>query len=266
MVVLHERLYLLVVEQVALLRTHLRVCERLVNLERSSLHPFAVLPVETLLSDLADVDLRVEVGSERLVVVAGVAVYDVEILNLVEVVLSCVSGEDACNARVEAAAENSCQTSLLEALLVSPLPRVLEVSLVLRFVVGGVEVRASASQTSLHDGEVLIGQGEVDDQFRLVVVEESLELLYIVSVHLSGLDVGVADCLDYAVTLRLCAACNHEVGENVSVLRNLERCNCSDATGADHKYFSHCFYFFSLLFFGFTMGFLGFLGFLDFLD
>lgn len=186
--------------------------------------------------------------------------------NLVEVVLSCVSGEDACHARVETAAENGCQTSLLETLLVSPLPRVLEVSLVLRLVVGGVEVRASASQTSLHDGEVLIGQGEVDDQFRLIVVEESLELLHIVGVHLSGLDVGVADCLDNAVTLRLCAACNHEVGENVSVLRNLERCNCSDAISADHKYFSHCFYFFSLLFFGFTMGFLGFLGFLDFLD
>ena len=40
-------------------------------------------------------------------------------------------------------------------------------------------------------------------------LSQALELLNIVCVHLSGLDVGVADCLDNAVTLRLRAACNH---------------------------------------------------------
>ena len=240
-IVLHERLNLLVMEQIALLRSYLRICERLVDFERLGLHPLSVFPVEALLSDLADVDFGVEVGSESLVVVACIAVDDVEILDFVEVMLGGIGGEDACNTGVEATAEDSCQAGIFKALLVSPLPRVLEVSLVLRLVVGGVEIRASASQTCLHDGEVLIGQCEVDDELWLVVVEERLELLYIVGIHLSGLDVRVADSLNDAVALGLCAACDHEIGENVSVLCNLERCNCSDATGADHKYFSHCF-------------------------
>ena len=233
-IVLHQRLNLLVVEQIALLRADLRIVERLMDLQRSRLHPFAILPVETLLSNLADIDFWVEVCGESLVVVTGVAVNNVEILNLVEVMLCGISSEDACNTRVEATTENSGQASILETLLVSPLPRVLKVSLILRLVVGSVEIRATTCETSLHDCEVLIRQCKVDDQFRLVVIEESLELLHIIGIHLSCLDVGIADSLDNTVTLRLRAACNHEVGENVSVLSNLERCYCSDATGANH--------------------------------
>ena len=110
------------VEQVALLRTDFGIVERLVYFERSCLHPLAVFPIKTLLSDLTDVYLRVEVSGESLVMIAGVAVHDVEILNLLEVVLCCVSCEDACHARVESATEDSCQSGILEALLVSPLP------------------------------------------------------------------------------------------------------------------------------------------------
>ena len=59
-------------------------------------------------------------------------------------------------------------------------------------VVGSVEIRTTTCETSLHDCEVLIRQCKVDDQFRLIVVEESLELLHIISIHLSCLDVGKA--------------------------------------------------------------------------
>ena len=117
-----QRLNLLVVQQIAVARADVGVGQVLVNLQRLGLHPLAVFPVEALLGDLADVDFRVEVGGESLVVVAGITVYDVEILNLLEVVLGGIGCEDAGHARVEAASQNGCQTGFLEALSVSPLP------------------------------------------------------------------------------------------------------------------------------------------------
>ena len=50
-------------------------------------------------------------------------------------------------------------------------------SLVLRLVVGGVEVVDAACQAGIHYGKVLIWQCEVYAQLRLETVEESLELL-----------------------------------------------------------------------------------------
>ena len=58
--------------------------------------------VLTLLGDLTDIDLWVEVGRKRLVVVTSVAVYDVEVVYLVKVMLGSVSGEDTGHAWVKA--------------------------------------------------------------------------------------------------------------------------------------------------------------------
>ena len=82
----------------------------------------AVLPIKPLLGNLTDVDFGVEVGGKRLVVVARVAVHDVEVVNLLEVVLRRISGEDRGYARVEAAAEQRAETCFLETLAVCPLP------------------------------------------------------------------------------------------------------------------------------------------------
>ncbi len=233
-VVLHERLNLLVVEQIALLGAHVGVGQRLVYLQRRGLHPFAVFPVKSLLRNLADVDFGVEVGGESLVVVAGVAVYYVEILYLVEVVLRGVGGEHARHARVEAAAQDCREARVLKAFLVSPLPAVFKVRLVLGFVVGGVEIVHPACQARLHYGEVLIGQGEVHAQLRLVVVEESLQLLHVVGVHLRRLDVGVADILLDLVAFRVCAARYHDVGEDISVLGDFHGCHGCHAARSDN--------------------------------
>ena len=109
-------------EKVALAWTDVGVGERLVELKRFGLHPFAVLPVESLLGNLTDIDFGVEVGGKRLVVIAGIAIHNVEILYLVEVVFCGISGEDARHARVETATEDGAQASLLETLAISPLP------------------------------------------------------------------------------------------------------------------------------------------------
>ena len=41
--------------------------------------PCSVFEIFASLGDLADVDLRIEVGGESLVMIAGIAVYDVEV-------------------------------------------------------------------------------------------------------------------------------------------------------------------------------------------
>ena len=75
------------VEHVRLARADVRVVDRLMDAHRRDLDPLAVFPVAAGLRDLADVDLGVEVGREGLAVAAGVAVDDVEVVQLGEVVL-----------------------------------------------------------------------------------------------------------------------------------------------------------------------------------
>ena len=90
--------------------------------QRFCLHPFAVLPVKSFLGNFADVDFGVEVCGESLVVVTCVAIYYVEILNLVEVMLGSVSSEYTCYTRVKPASEDGAESCLLETLAISPLP------------------------------------------------------------------------------------------------------------------------------------------------
>ena len=60
-------------------------------LHRLCLYPLAVLDVAALCRYLTDIDLRVEVCSERIAVVAAVAVEDINVVYLVELVLHSVS-------------------------------------------------------------------------------------------------------------------------------------------------------------------------------
>ncbi len=109
-------------QQITVARTDAGIGQVFVYLKRLCLHPLSVLPVESLLGNLADVYLGIEVCGESLVMVACIAVNDVKILYLVEVMLCGVCGENACNARVEAATEDCRQPSLAETVAVSPLP------------------------------------------------------------------------------------------------------------------------------------------------
>ena len=163
--------------------------------------PLAVLPVAAALGDFADVDFGVEVGGEGLAVVAGVAVDDVEILHLAEVVLGGIGRKHTADAGVEAAAEDGGEAGLLEALAVGPLPGVFEVGNVAGLVVGGVEVVDAAAQAGVHDGEVLIGEGHVDDHLRLVALEEGYYLLDVVGVDGVAADVGLADGTGHGLAL-----------------------------------------------------------------
>ena len=108
--------------EVAFTRADVGVCQRFVYFQRLGFYPFAVLIVKTFLRYFANIDLRIEVCSERFVVVTGITVYNIEVLNFIEVVLGGICSVDTTNSRIEPTAKYGGQTGLFEAIFISPLP------------------------------------------------------------------------------------------------------------------------------------------------
>ena len=227
------------IHQVALARTDHGVGEGLVDFQRTRLYPLAVLPVAALLGNLADIDFGVEVGGESLAVVAGIAVHDVEGVHFAEVVLGGIGGIDAAHARVKTATQDGGQPGLLKALAVSPLPAVLKVCLVARLIVGSVQIIHTAAQTGFHDGQVLIGKGQIDDHVGTVTLQQGDELVHIVGVHLVGGDVVLADGACHGITLGAVARGNHDLVKHVRILRALVGAHGADTTASNDNDFAH---------------------------
>ncbi len=196
--------------------------------------PLAVLEVTPLLGDLADVDFGVEIGGESHPVVTGVAIDDVEVMDFVEMMLGGIGGEDGRDARVETAAEDSGEPGSLEPVLISPLPRILE----MRLVIGRIEVIAPALEAGIHDGEVLVRQGDVDDDVGLERPEQFAQLGDAVGVDLRGLDPSPADGGGHGVAFGFGAAGEHHVGED-GIGGDLLRDDRPDTPRADNQGFTH---------------------------
>ena len=145
------------VQQIALTWTDVGVGQWLVDFQRFYLNPLPILIIESFLGNLTDVDLWVEVRGEGMMVITSVAVYDVQIVDFVEMVLGSISCINTRYTRIETTSKDGCQSCLLKAVLISPLPAVLKVCLVLWLVVGCVEIVTATSQTSIHNRQVLIG-------------------------------------------------------------------------------------------------------------
>ena len=237
-IVFDERLELLVVDDVGLALADPGIIQRPVYLVGLGDDPAPVFVVAAFLRHLADVDLGVEVGGESHAVVAGVAVDDIEIMNLVEMVLGGVGREDSRDARVEAAAEDRGEAGGLEPILVGPLPRILEMGLVLGLVVGGIEVVAAALETGVHDGEILIREGDVDDDIGLESAEQLAQLGDAVGIDLRGFDAAAADSRSHGVALGLGAAGEHDLRED-GVGGDLLGDDRADAPGTDNQGFTH---------------------------
>ncbi len=198
--------------------------------------PLAVLVVAALLGHLADVDFGIEVGGESHAVVTGVAVHDVEVVDLVEVVLGRIGGEDRRHARIEAAAEDGRKSLGLEAVLVGPLPRILEVRLVLGLVIGRVEVVHAAFEAGVHDGEVLVGEGYIDHDVGTERAEQRAQVGHVVGIDLGGFHAAAADGRVNGIAFRFGAAREHDVREN-GIGGDLLRHHRTDASGADDQGF-----------------------------
>ena len=203
------------VEEVRLAVADIRIVDRLVNAHGVDFHPLAILPVLALLRDLTDVDLRVEVGGKGLAVVSGVAVHDVEVVHLVKVVLGSIGGVGLGHARVKATAEEGHDAFLLKALVVSPLPAILKLGFVLRLVVGSIHVVGPCLKAGIHDGQILIGKGHVDDQIRFEAIDKCHGLGNIVCIEGCGLHPVAAYFGSDRIALRLRAAGEHDFRKGV---------------------------------------------------
>jgi len=259
--VLGQRLDLLVVEQVHILLAHLIKVVLPLDAHGRNLHPVAVLPVAAGGRDLAQVDLRVEVGGKGIAVVAAVAVQNVDGVDGVKLVLLGVSAVSLGHARVKAAAQQGGQAGLLKLLGVGPLPAVIKVGGetgllaallvngaplrvvgVLRLVVGGVHVVHAAGQAGIHDGQILIGQGDVHHQIGLVALDEGDDLIHVVGIHLCGGDLGGGlggQLGGQLVALCLGAAGDADLGEHLGDLAALVDGNGGHAAAADDQNFAH---------------------------
>ena len=178
--------------------------------------------------------------------VAGIAVHDVEGVHLVEVVLGGIGRVHAAHARVEAATQNGCEAGLFKLVAIGPLPAVLEVCHVFGLIVGRVEIVDTALEAGIHDGEVLVGQGQVDDQLWLVPFEQGHKLRHLVGVDLVGGDVAHTQAaLDggcHLVAFLLVARGNHNLVEHIGILGALEGAHGAHATATNDKYFVHVLY------------------------
>ena len=75
--VLYQRFQFFVVKQVGVTRTNVGIIQRLVYFQRLGSDPLTVFIIASVLGDFADVDFRIEVGSEGFVVVAGITVHNI---------------------------------------------------------------------------------------------------------------------------------------------------------------------------------------------
>ncbi|MNQ89975.1 hypothetical protein D3C85_1053000 [compost metagenome] len=239
---LGQRLQFLMVHEVHVLLTHALEIEGLLVAQGRALDPLAVFPVTRVGGHFAQVDFRVEVGGEGQTRVAAVAVQDVERVDPVQQVLLGVGGEDRGHAGVEARAEQRHQAGFLEALLIGPLPLVFELGFVARLIVGRVEVVDAGGQAGVHDGQVLIGQGQVDHEGRLDRLDQGRGRGDVVGVDLGRVD-GHAKARLHGfgdgVALGLRAARQGDMREDVRIHRHLVDRDGADAACTDNQHPAH---------------------------
>ena len=153
--------------------------------------------------------------------IAAVAVQDINVMDLVKLMLQGIGGKYAGNPGIEAAAQQSGNAGLLKALPVGPLPAVLKFCRVLRLIVGGIHVIGFRSQTGVHNGQILVGQGQIQHHVRLLLFNQGDKLLHLVRVHLAGGDLRFGGPLQFllqGVAFGFGAAGNADLLKHLTVL------------------------------------------------
>ena len=117
--------------------------------------------------------------------------------------------------------------------------------LVKGLIIGGVNVMHPCLQTGIHDMEVLIGKGKIEDDVGLKFVYESDKFRYIVGIYLCCLNVSVIsflniffDCLAFGER----PACNQYFLENFRDLRAFVYRHGGDASCSYYHYSSTILY------------------------
>ena len=198
----------------------LRAVEALVHAHGGRFPEGSVFPVAAGGRHLADVDFRVEIGGEGLAVVAAVDVDDVQRVDFIKMVLERPGREDVGHTRIKSGAEQGEEPGFAEFVLVRPLPGVFEFGYVPGFIVGGVQIVDAGFQAGVHQGEVLVGKGHIDQQLRLYLPDEGYSGGYVVRIYGMGGDADArsgAHVVRNGVTFAFCA------GSQVNVLKNFRQ-------------------------------------------
>ena len=206
------------------------------------LDELAVFPVARRRGDFADVDFRIEIGGEGLPVIAAVAIEDVELADRLELVLLQPHGEHAGNARIETRTQQRHQPGILEAVVIGPLPLVFELGLVLRLVIGGVEVIDACFEACIHDRQVLIRQREIDHQARADLpdqIDHRRDFLGVDLVRRHILPGALLHARGDGIALALGAAGEMDIAEDIRVHRHLVDADRADAARTDHQDCGH---------------------------
>src|SRR3546814_7622050 len=102
-----------------------------------------------------------------LAMIAAIAIQYVERVDPVQIVLFKIGREHAGNAGIEAGTQQRHQAGVLEAIMICQLPMIFELRLIARFVIGRVHIMYAGLEAGFHDGKILIGQGQIDDELWL---------------------------------------------------------------------------------------------------
>src|SRR4030043_661120 len=117
-------------------------------------------------------------------------------MNFIEEMPRGVSGKDVCHPRIKTRTENSHNTFLFEPLLIGPLPAVFKMGLVKGLVIGRINIMDSCRETCIHDMQILIREGEIENNIRPELAYEVCKFRYIVGVNPSRLDVSFVSNLN----------------------------------------------------------------------
>ncbi|MMZ61562.1 hypothetical protein D1872_237190 [compost metagenome] len=135
-----ETLHLFMIEQITIFGTDLRIVPHHLDRHGFGLYPLSVFPVAPLGTHFAQIDFGIEVGGERVTVIAGVAVENIDRMDLVEVVLLGVGAKDIGDARIKSASQKCHDTGIFVAVMISPLLFVFELCRIGMLVICRIEV------------------------------------------------------------------------------------------------------------------------------
>lgn len=147
--------------------------EALVFRHRGGLDEIAIFEVAAGCGHFADVDFWIEIGGESMAVIAAVDVDDIERVDFIKVMLQRPGSENIRHTGIEAGTEQCREPCLGEFFLIGPLPRVFEFCHIGGLVVGGIEVIDAGGKTSVHEGQILVREGDVEKKIGLERVQVS---------------------------------------------------------------------------------------------
>ena len=184
--VLRQRLKLLMVDQIHVLRTDLGEVVHAFDLHRFGLDPIAALIVLAVGGHLSNVDLGIEIRRERITMISAVAVENVNRVDRIEMMFQRMSTEHARHARIKAATQQSRQPRRLEPLIIRPLIFVFEIGIALGLVIGGVEIIDARRQARLHDVEIMIRQRKIHHDVGLDALDQRDNLINVIGINPIG--------------------------------------------------------------------------------